>query len=109
MYYNGDFVQCLALGLGHHIVTGHISIASFARALGRHDLVIVESELGSYTGQQSWECLAIAAVIKLWSSEWEHVVVQLRVRGDNMSALCMIRTLMGNSRGTNNAHTLPKE
>ena len=46
--------------------------------------------MGSCTGQQLWECLAILVAIDIWANEWSQSRVVLKVRGDNVGALMLL-------------------
>jgi hypothetical protein len=61
------------------------------------DASIFDHEIGSSTGQQVWECLAVLIGVSIWSDQWRHDRINLRVRGDNVGALTLLIKLRPSS------------
>ena len=47
-------------------------------------------ERGTSIGQQVWECLAVLIAVDLWSYFCRQDRIQLKVRGDNVTALTLL-------------------
>ncbi len=69
----------------------------FACPVTPDDASIFGHEIGSSTGQQVWECLAVLIGVAIWSDQWRHDRINLRVRGDNVGALTLLIKLRPSS------------
>jgi hypothetical protein len=61
------------------------------------DASIYGHPIGCSTGQQVWECLAVLIGVSIWSKEWRHDRINLKVRGDNVGALTLLLKLRPSS------------
>ena len=61
------------------------------------DAEIYGHAIGSSTGQQVWECLAVLIGVSIWTSSWKQERINLKVRGDNVGALTLLIKLRPSS------------
>lgn len=66
-----------------------------AQEVTQHDVEQLNIEAGSRTSQQSLEALAMLVAVREWSACWRRSRSALRVRGDNMAMLAMVRDFKG--------------
>jgi hypothetical protein len=69
----------------------------FACAVTSQDEAIYGHAIGSSSGQQVWECLAVLIGVCIWCDQWKHERINLKVRGDNVGALTLLIKLRPSS------------
>ena len=69
----------------------------FACSVTASDVAIFGHDIGSSSGQQVWECLAVLIGVAIWSDQWRHERINLKVRGDNVGALTLLVKLRPSS------------
>ncbi len=69
----------------------------FACPVTADDEQVFGHSIGSSSGQQVWECLAILIGVSIWTKEWCRERINLRVRGDNVGALTLLIKLRPSS------------
>ena len=62
----------------------------FASKLTEHDVNRFGYPIGSPDGQQIWEALAILVAVDIWHGEWTQQRIQLKIKGDNVTALTLM-------------------
>ena len=73
----------------------------FSDPISKLDQKILGCRTGGSEGQQLWESLTVLVALRLWASYWQGRRVQLRVRGDNVSALIMLVKMKSTGDGMN--------
>ena len=61
------------------------------------DAAVYGHAIGSSSGQQVWECLAVLIGVSIWAKQWRQDRINLRVRGDNVGAFTMLIKLRPSS------------
>ena len=69
----------------------------FACPVTADDEGVFGHSIGSSSGQQVWECLAILVGVSIWSKYWRQERINLKVRGDNVGALTLLIKLRPSS------------
>ena len=74
-------------GMGGWLTIDGLITHFFACPVDDSDVQLLGVERGTSVGQQVWECLAVLIAVDLWSYIWRQDRIQLKVRGDNVTAL----------------------
>ena len=77
----------------------HRPIAWFTVGLMPAIAAIFGVEVGSHTGQQRFEALAILVALRAWKERWRHTRSRLGTTSDNEPALTVVATMKAAHRG----------
>ena len=88
-------------GLGGILRISDRFVAYFSDPLSSEDVARFEHPIGASSGQQTWECLAVLAALRMWLAPHREVRVCLRVRSDSTTALRLLLTLKASGAGPN--------
>ena len=86
-------------GLGGILLLNGSPFSWFASPLTAEDIEVFGHELGSSSGQQTWECLVVLVALRQWRHEWQHLRAQLEVRADSVASLTMAMSMKASGRG----------
>lgn len=86
-------VDAFPFGVGATLEINNKFVEYIMDPLTESDVKRFKHELGSSTGQQTWEALILLIALRQWKSHWRHVRCRLHLRGDNVSALIMVMSM----------------
>ena len=84
-------------GMGGWLSINGATTHFFACPVSPQDEEIYGHAVGSSTGQQVWECLAVLIGVSIWCDQWRQERINLKVRGDNVGTLTLLIKLRPSS------------